>query len=314
MQRYNLARFDLVSIRLVALCAQRGSLSAAARELHLAIAAASRRIKELEDALRTTLFDRHARGITPTAAGLVFVKHALQLLSTMEHLGDELTDLSTGVGQHISLCASTAAINQFLPPLLQAYAQAFPYIKIDLEEQVSEAVTASLRSGLCDVGVFVEGPDITGLSTAPFRSDRLVLVLPKNHLLARSKLPIAFVDTLGENYVGLNAGAAMLHRQQQTALAHGRTFKLRMQVRSFDAVCHLVASGLGVALLPATAAKPLIKAMQLTTRPLADPWSERTMLVACVAEKISPEAKKFMQFLAQPNRSQNAKAASLIRK
>jgi DNA-binding transcriptional LysR family regulator len=314
MQRYNLARFDLVSIRLVALCGQRGTLSAAARELHLAVAAASRRINELEDAVQTKLFERHARGITPTAAGLVFIKHALQLLKTMEQLGDELTDLSAGVSQHISLCASTAAINQFLPPLLQVYAQAFPHIKIDLEEQVSEAVTASLRAGLCDVGVFVEGSDTAGLSTAVFRSDKLVLVLPKNHALAKGKLPIAFVDTLGEDYVGLNAGAAMLQRQQQTALAHGKTFKLRMQVRSFDAVCHLVASGLGVALLPATAAKPLIKAMQLTTRPLADPWSKRTMLVGCLAEKISPEAEKFMQFLVQPDHSQNAKSASRIRK
>ncbi|MDB5932213.1 MAG: LysR family transcriptional regulator, partial [Polaromonas sp.] len=63
---YNLARFDLVSIRLAVACAQTGSLTAAARGSHLALAAASRRIRELEDALGDTLFERHARGLLPT--------------------------------------------------------------------------------------------------------------------------------------------------------------------------------------------------------------------------------------------------------
>ena len=83
---YNLARFDLVSIRLAVACAQAGSLTAAARDSHLALAAASRRIRELEDALGGPLFERHARGLAPTAAGRVFVKHGLALLQTMERL------------------------------------------------------------------------------------------------------------------------------------------------------------------------------------------------------------------------------------
>ena len=72
---YNLAKFDLVSIRLAVYCAQTGSLTAAARDSHLALAAASRRIRELESALGDTLFKRHARGLVATAAGRVFVKH-----------------------------------------------------------------------------------------------------------------------------------------------------------------------------------------------------------------------------------------------
>ncbi|MDB5844713.1 MAG: LysR family transcriptional regulator, partial [Polaromonas sp.] len=68
---YNLARFDLVSIRLAVDCAQTGSLTAAARGAHLALGAASRRLRELEDALGEPLFERHARGLVPTAAGRV---------------------------------------------------------------------------------------------------------------------------------------------------------------------------------------------------------------------------------------------------
>jgi DNA-binding transcriptional LysR family regulator len=53
------------------------------------------------------------------------------------------------------------------------------------------------------------------------------------------------VDTLDEEWISLTAGAAMLQKQQEAALAANRPLRLRMQVRSFDAVCHMVASGLG---------------------------------------------------------------------
>ena len=82
----NLARFDFVSVRLAVACAQTGSLTGAARASHLALAAASRRIRELEEAMGCILFERHARGLLPTAAGRVFVKHGLTLLQTLDQV------------------------------------------------------------------------------------------------------------------------------------------------------------------------------------------------------------------------------------
>ena len=307
MAAYNLARFDLVSIRLAVACAQTGSLTAAARDAHLALAAASRRIRELESALGDTLFERHARGLRPTPAGRVFVKHGLTLLQAMEQLGGELADLRQGIARHISLCASSAAISQFLPSLLAAYGQSHPQIRIELEEQVSEAVVSALREGRSDVGVFVEGPDTTDLQTQLFRTDELVLVLPAKHLLARSASAIAFADTLDEEWISLPAGAAMLQKQQQAARAANRPFKLRMQVRSFDAVCHMVASGLGIAILPKAASLPLVKTMKLRSRPLTDSWAQRRLLVATAAGERDQGLADLVEFLVQP--SQNAKAS-----
>ncbi len=302
----NLARFDLVSIRLAVACAQTGSLTAAARTAPLALAAASRRIRELEAALGDTLFERHARGLLPTAAGRVFVKHGLTLLQTMEQLGSELADLRQGIARHIRLCASSAAISQFLPPLLARYGELHPQVHVDLEEQVSEAVVATLREGRADVAVFVEGPDTTGLDTRLFRHDELVLVLPAQHRLAGAKTPLAFTDTLDEEWISLTAGAAMLQKQQQAALAANRPLKLRMQVRSFDAVCHMVASGLGIAVLPKAAALPIMRAMKLNWRPLADPWARRRLLVASPPGQSDAGIAALIDFLVEP--SQNAKA------
>ena len=303
---YNLARFDLVSIRLAVACAQTGSLTAAARGSNLALAAASRRIRELEGALGDTLFERHARGLLPTAAGRVFVKHGLTLLQTMEQLGSELADLRRGTARHVRLCASSAAISQFLPPLLAQYAVLQPQIHIDLEEQVSDNVVTTLREGRADIAVFVEGPDTAGLQTQLFRRDELVLILPAGHQLAATKTPLAFIDTLDEEWISLTPGAAMLQKQQQSALAASRPLKLRMQVRSFDAVCHMVASSLGIAILPKGASLPIVKSMKLVWRPLSDPWAQRRLLAATLQGQADAEINALLDFLVEPSQNANA--------
>lgn len=303
--RYNLARFDFVSIRLAVACAQTGSLTSAAHDCNLVLPAASRRLRELEGALGDTLFERHSRGLVATAAGRAFVRHGLALLQEMDNLVAELADIRQGIVRHIQLCASTAAINQFLPPLLAAYAELRPDVHVEVEEQVSEHVVTALREGRADIGAFVEGPDTRGLEVRDFRKDELVLVLPAGHRLA-GRTPIAFVDTLDEQWISLNAGAAMLQQQQQAALAAGRNFKLRMQVRSFDAVGHMVASGLGIAALPKGAGLPIMRAMKLTWRPLADPWAQRQLKIGIRPES-DPAVLGLLEFLCTPSR--NAKAA-----
>ena len=302
---YNLARFDLVSIRLVVDCVQHGSLSAAAHQSHLALAAASRRIRELEDAVGEPLFVRHGRGVLPTPAGRVFARHAVGLLQSLEQMGTELSDLRQGIAKHVRLCASTAAITQFLPPLLAKYARQARQVRVDLEEQVSTGVVNALRDGSADIGVFVEGAETPGLDCVLFRHDELVLVLPARHRLA-GRGAIAFADTLDEDWISLSDGAALLLKQHEAAHAAGRPLRLRMQVRSFDAVCHLVASGLGIAILPRAAALPLLPAMQLQWRALSDPWASRRLLLATRPGADDPAVLELARFLAQP--SQNAKA------
>jgi len=306
---YNLARFDLVSIRLVVDSVRHGSLSAAARESHLALAAASRRVRDLEEAIGEPLFERHGRGMRPTPAGSVFARHGLALLQSMEQMTTELADLRQGVARHIRLCANTAAINQFLPPLLARYAREQRQVRVDLDEQLSTGVVAALREGRADVGVFAEGPDTQGLACEVFRPDELVLVLPSGHRLATGRGAIGFAETLDEDWVTLSDGAALLLKQQQTALAAGRPLRIRMQVRSFDAVCHLVASGLGIAVLPKKAVQALMHPMKLRCRQLSDPWASRNLLLATRAETVEPAVMDLVRFLTLPSQKAKARAA-----
>lgn len=301
---YNLARFDFVSIRLAVECVRTGNLTEAARECHLVLPAASRRLRDLEKALGAQLFERHSRGLTPTALGHAFMKRGMAVLQELDNLVVELADARQGVVRHLHMCACTAAITQFLPPLLAEYADLRPEVQVDLEEQVSARVVSTVREGRADLGVFVAGPDVQGLAVCDFRGDELVLILPAGHRLA-GRTPIPFESTLDEHWISLNAGAAVLQAQQLAAMAAGRPFKLRMQVRSFDAVGHMVASGLGIAALPKGAARPIVRAMKLQWRPLADAWAKRQLQV-CMRPDADDAVRGFRDFLVTT--SQNAKA------
>ena len=300
---YNLARFDFVSVRLAVACARTGNLTQAARECHLVLPAASRRLRDLERALGGPLFDRHSRGLTPTALGRAFMKRGMAILQELDNLMVELHDARQGIARHLHVCSSTAAIIQFLPPLLADYASLRPEVQVELEEQVSEQVVASVREGRADVGVFVRGPETQDLEVCEFRQDELVLVLPKGHRLG-GRGPLPFVMTLDEPWITLNAGAALLQAQQQAAMAAGRALKLRMQVRSFDAVGHMVAAGLGLAIVPKGVALPLVRAKALQWRALSDAWATRQVQL-CVRTDADLAVKELRDFLRSS--SQNAK-------
>ena len=304
----NLSRLDLTSLRLALACARTGSLTSAALELHLAPAAASRRLRELEATLGSALFERHARGLRVTSAGEVMVRHGLVLLQHLERLSHDVTDLREGHTRHVRLCSSTAALNQFLPPLLARFAEQHPEIRVDLEEQVTTAVVAALREGRCDLGIFVEGPSVDDLTPHVFAHDELVLVLPHHHRLARPRKPLAFETVLDQDLIGMNAGAALLQSLQSAAEERGMPLRLRMQVRSFDAVCHLVAAGLGISVLPRAAVEPLAQAMGLTCRALTDSWARRRLLIATGAGRQADEAVRVLMQHLTHEHSQNANA------
>lgn len=297
--KLNLSRFDFVSIRLAVLCAQTENLTTAARACHLVLPAASRRIRELELSIGSQLFERHSRGLKVTPAGRVFMRRGLSLLQEMDATLKELIDLQQGVVRHIQLFAGSAAISQFLPPLIAKYSTSHPELQIDLEEQASEQVILALRDGRADLGVFVEGTNSEGLDVESFRTDELVLIFPQGHALTGKK-PIAFVDTLDEQWISLNPGAAMLQQQLSAASGLGKRLKLRMQVNSFDAVSHMVSSGLGIALLPKASALPILRSMHLGWRPLQDAWAKRRLMVG-IRKDADAEVKAFKDFLKLPS-------------
>ena len=301
----NLNRFDLISLRLFIAVVDAGSLTAGAVRYGISLAAASKRITELELHCESSLLERSARGVTPTAAGQTLYRHAIGLIAQLEQMALAIGDFKRGSSGHLRLWANTSAFNGFLPELLARYSAAHPGVTIDLEDALSEDAARAVATGAAELGVIGENTPTEGLETMLCDVDELVLVVPKDHPLANSLTGsprVAFNRALDHDFVGLARATSLMRQINHAAETERKALRIRVQVRSFDAVCRMVAVGLGVAILPRAGAAPHVASLGIaivqidgfnTTRRLMLAMRSRALLspaaealVAMVAERV----------------------------
>ena len=275
----NLHRLDLVSLSLFAMVARTGSISEGARLVHLAVGAASKRMSELETALGVPLLERHSRGVRLTPAGQTLLAHARRILGDVDSLAAELSDYASGVTGRVRLWANTSAVTQFLPGDIARFMAGNPGIRIELDEANSGDVASAVLDGRADFGILADRIASAGLQLLPYREDRLVLVVPQGHPLAR-RGRVALAEALEFDFVSLPRGTSLAQRLEQETEVLGKRLRLRIQVRSFDAMCMMVATGLGVAVLPHDAVLPHLRSMKLRKIELDGDWVHRKLLIA----------------------------------
>ena len=274
----NLHRLDFVSLSLFTHVVRTGSISKGAELAHLAVGAASKRISDLEAAVDAELLHRHSRGVTLTAAGEALHRHAQRILHDVDELAAELSDHAKGVTGVVRLWANTSAITQFMPADLASFSVLHPGIRIQMNEADSHEVVLAVLEGRADLGVFADRTPTLGLQTMPYRKDRLVLVVPPGHPLA-GRQRIAFAEAAAHDFVSLAQGTSLAQRLALASGQIGVPLRIRIHVRSFDAMCQMVAAGLGIAVLPGAAVQPLVKALGLHKLELTDAWVDRELLL-----------------------------------
>ena len=274
----NLHRLDLVSLSLFHLVARTGSISRGAELALLAVGAASKRISDLEAAVGAPLLERHSRGVKLTAAGLALQRHAQKILGDIDQMCADLSDHAHGVLGVVRLWANTSAITQFLPGDLAAFAALHPGIRIEMNEADSHEVVLAVADGRADAGIFADRTPTLGLQTFSYRHDRLILVVPARHPLAKRR-SVSFADAADYDFVSLTEGTSLAQRLALESRQAGKPLRIRIRVRSFDAMCQMVAAGLGLAVLPQAAVQPLVGALGLRKLDLTDPWVDRELLL-----------------------------------
>ncbi|HKM69969.1 MAG TPA: LysR substrate-binding domain-containing protein [Stellaceae bacterium] len=293
-------RFDLTDLRLFLHVVEAGSITHGAERMHLAVAAASTRIRNMETTLGTSLLHRERQGVQPTEAGRTLLHHARVLLQQAERMRGDLAEYADGLRGQVRLMSNTNALTEFLPEPLSAFLAAHPQVNIDLEERLSDEIVAAVAEGTADVGIVAGTVEVAGLEALPFRVDRFVLVVAPNHPLSTAER-IAFADGLDFDFVGLDRASALQRFLSEKADRIGRRLKLRVQLRSFDAVCRLVECNVGIGVVPATTAERHAKTMSLHRIELLDEWAVRKLTI-CVRRlsDLPIYARELVQHLAEP--------------
>jgi DNA-binding transcriptional LysR family regulator len=274
-------RPDLSSLVLFIRIAETRSITKAAEACHIALAAASRRVAQLEDQFGVQLLYRNVRGVEVTPAGHALLFHARQLMARVDDMTAELSDYSKGAKGLVRVQANTSALAQYLAQDLAAFAAAHPAVKLSLAEERSGAIVEAVHAGTTDVGIVMEGPPTDGLQCFPYRGDQLVAVLPRRHRLRGARL--AFEKLLDFDFVGLESDTMISKLLASRAAEAGKPLRLRVQVKSFDVVARMIQAGLGIGVLPEKAARSFAGPMGLRLVPLTDEWAARRMLL-CVRQ------------------------------
>jgi DNA-binding transcriptional LysR family regulator len=271
-------RLDLTSLQLFVAVCELGSIGKAAEREFMAPSAVSKRLSDLEAALGTALLYRHARGVDITPAGETFLHHARSVLLSLDRMQGELSEYAEGVKGHVRIHANISAIVQFLPEDIGVFAKAHPQLKIDLQEHLSGDIIRAVTDGAADMGICNPMSDVGALQTRAYRQDRLVLVVPRKHALARKK-QLAFADSLDYDHVGLHSNSAIYLAQNRAAAQVGKTIALRIQVTGLDAMCRMIDNGLGIGVMPDIAFALVRGVGDLVAVPLTDAWALRDIVL-----------------------------------
>ena len=290
-------RFDLIDLRLFCEAVDAGSITAGAERCALALAAASTRIRAMEQSLGAPLLTRSRQGVTPTPAGRTLLKHARAVLDQAARLREDLGAFAGGASGEVRLLANTNALTEFLPEALSAFLAAHPQVSVDLEERLSDEIVGLVAEGVADIGIVAGTVNVGALATYPFRSDRFVVVTAVDHPLA-AQTQVRFAQVLDYDFVGLERSSSLQRFLTGKAVREGQPLRLRVQLRSFDAVCRLVECGVGVGVVPQTTAARAVKTMALSVIDLSDDWAIRdlTIVVRAIGE-LRPSARQLVESL-----------------
>ncbi|AWN43969.1 LysR substrate-binding domain-containing protein [Methylobacterium durans] len=269
-------RFDIVDLGLFRHVVEAGSITHGAERANLALAAASARIRAMEDSLGAALLVRNRQGVTPTPAGRTLLAHARTLLADIERMREEMSAYSGGTAGQIRILSNTNALTEFLPEVLSAYLARHPGVSVDIDERTSDEIVGLVAEGTADLGIVSGTVDTGALQTFPFREDRFVLVAAPDHPLAERD-SAGFAEVLAHDLVGLDRMSAITRFLADKAARIGRPMRLRVQLRSFDAVCRLVECRVGLGIVPETTARRAARGMAIRIVPLADGWASRDL-------------------------------------
>ena len=272
-------RFDLTTLKLFISVIDHGSITRAAEREHIVPSAASKRIGDLEAQLGVALLVRQHAGVVPTAAGEALVRHAREVIKTLDRIPDALSTLAADDPPDIRILANQTAVVVLVADLA-SYIARRPGVKIRLEESQSLPIIESVAQGSADIGVIGHFQPADRLHVVPYRSIPLMLVVPASHPLA-SRGAISFAEALEFDLITLVQGTAIRGWALAAAARMARKPKFTMQVQSYEAMRAMVHAGLGIAVIPAPNILPYKDLFQVRALPLTDDWACMQLYMVC---------------------------------
>ncbi len=280
--------------------AELGSFTAAAKALGLTQAAISQRIQSLEKTLGVSLFRRQGGRVLLTEAGQRLHDYAQRILTLHRDARLEIAGQSFPIAGELTLGASTIPGEHLLPELLAGFRRRFPEIQVKAEIGDSMKVLSQVERGQVSLGLVGRKDDNPHLEFRHLASDRMVLVVPKNHPWSKRK-QVSLKQLCGQPLILREVGSGSRHCFE-TALGQAgkstRDLRIALEFGSNEAIKEAVLRGIGVAILSSHAVAKELKAGQLHGLKVSDLPCAREMFIVWDRRRVlSAPAGAFRAFL-----------------
>lgn len=291
---------DLKQLQCFIAVAEEASFSRAAARLHMTQPPLSTRIKQLEEDIGVELLRRSTRSVRLTRAGEALLADARQLLMQLEQAVDTARRVGRGAVGRLGIGFVPSAANSALPLLLRVFRQRYPGVSISLGEMSPAEQVRRLHSGRIDAGFFyLPAGDVAPFGDPDLRSqpvvrEPLVVVLPQGHpLTATRRIDLSALQDQPFVLVAAHRGSGLRDIILQRCRSAGFTPRVVQEAALIETIGGLVASGVGIAIVPASLRR--LQIVGVDYRPLGEPVPDVEMGLIWHRDSESPILRSFIE-------------------
>lgn len=288
-----LKRLEIRHLRLVRAISSAGSLSAAAKGLHLTQSALSHQLKVLEETLASSLFHRHGKKMVITHLGQRVLEAAEKILSELTAMNEDLNNLKQGSDVCIRMATECYTSFHWLPRVIPIYQRQHPEVRIQLHPEISNDLSKQLESGELDIAIRMS-PDNEKFTNHILFSDEIVVVMSPDHALAKldSILPRQLLDQ-----------HLLLYHSGKDRLLHAMFNELQVsklnvtEMPLTEAILEWCSANLGITVMARWATKRWVDSGDVVLRPLNVEWSNRNWHAVTLKQDMPAYFKEFLDLL-----------------
>ncbi|KQX29461.1 LysR family transcriptional regulator [Variovorax sp. Root434] len=277
-----------------------GSVKDAALKLNVAPSAVSRQVARLERELDTLLFERHARGMVPNAAGEMLAAHAKRAQQDIERVTNDIAGLRGLRSGHVRVASTEGFAFDFIPTLIAQFRQKHEGIRFHLEVCSLGDISRRVRDGEADVGITLSAVPEPGIEIELRHPSPILAVMARDHPLAMQRqLSLRQVVAYP---LGLPQEDSSIRRLlDASCIRQGLRYEQAMSSNHASALLSFAAAGGSIAFYGALSMRTLLRSKALVAIPLKDrEMNERHLEIETMAGRSLPDAgKAFVRFLVE---------------
>lgn len=261
-----------IKLKIFCAVAETKSFSKASRIVHLSQPAVSLQIQALEEFFGTKLFDRSKSLITLTQAGEILYPHAKHVLEHYADINKEIGKITGLIKGGVTVGASTTLGNHVMPRVIIDFKKEHPKTRISMLVGNTKRIENLVASGLVDFGVVAGDVSKSSVKTEPLISDELVLIVPPQHLWAKSK-SLSIMDITREPFILREEGSGTRQKIEEVIARYGigvRDLRVALVLGSTESIKEAVEAGIGVSFVSKWAIKKEVEDGRLKIAPLKE--------------------------------------------